>query len=467
VVEQQGSWQKRRSVSGYATPFLIFMLVTLLNGCNAPPPPAAPGASAIQRPVAGYYSHVAALLVAGDDSEAVFDNAVTYFMDQLASAGLPADRRHALSAVPHRPHGIGDASLPNLLAEIATLKPGPQGSCLVFMTSHGVPGQGFYLSRSDATLAPSDLDQALQQGCGTAPTVLIVSGCYSGLYDQQPLTRPNRIILTASAPDRASFGCGTGFIYTYFDDCLLGSLDGAPDWLTVYLRTRDCVMVRERQSGAEASLPQAWFGTTAGTPPVPWRRDRPPTPNTILFTPSTDGYNPHLVPLSPADRALMMDELNYYASVPAPKALALAPIGLAIAAAQDGSHKRTEDDVARLALERCEWLTGGACVLFARDDVTASVPSSGLPIFHPRLLVRAGQVTPATVPFIRDDQRPEIADYLALTGPKALALSPTHTAIGIGRGDTLVEARQDALARCQVALRDCLLYAENDTVVLN
>ncbi len=73
---------------------------------------------------------------------------------------------------------------------------------------------------------------------------------------------------------------------------------------------------------------------------------------------------------------------------------------------------------------------------------------------------------PATVPFIRDDQRPQIAQYLAMPDPKALALSPGHSDIGIGTGATIEAARRDALDHCQAGLRDCLLYAEGDRIVL-
>ncbi len=135
-------------------------------------------------------------------------------------------------------------------------------------------------------------------------------------------------------------------------------------------------------------------------------------------------------------------------------------------AAADGAGKRTADDVARIALQRCEWLTGGGCVLYARDAQTTALLASDLPPFHPQILVREGRLRADIVPFIRDDQRSQILDYTAMKGPKALALSPSHDEISIGTGPTQAAASQEALARCQFVMENCILYAEDDHIVL-
>ena len=140
--------------------------------------------------------------------------------------------------------------------------------------------------------------------------------------------------------------------------------------------------------------------------------------------------------------------------------------GPAGAVVRDRDGHRTDADVARLALERCEWLTGGACTLYARNAQTVALLPSGLAPFHPPRLVRTGRLTVDIVPFIRDDQRPEIEGYLAAATPKALALSPGHEQIGIGHGATIEEARQDALERCRAGRLDCVVYAEDDRIVL-
>src|SRR5258708_40301771 len=67
-----------------------------------------------------------------------------------------------------------------------------------------------------------------------------------------------------------------------------------------------------------------------------------------------------------------------------------------------GAH--TEADVRRMALQVCEWY-GGACVLYAVDDAVAAPLPSGLPPFHPPMLVRAGPLDTASVPFLPGDPR--------------------------------------------------------------
>lgn len=434
-----------------------------LAACSTAPPPVAvqapPPPPRVFDPNA-----LSAVLVAGDSEQPVFDNAIRYMHAALAGAGVPETDIHQLSvryAKANEP-----ATLDRILARIGSNVPAANGGCFVYMTSHGVFGQGLYLELSDSVLTPKALDDSLRKGCGDAPTVAIVSSCFSGQFAGPPVVQANRIIMTASAPDRSSFGCGADYTYTYFDDCLLGSLDGAETWKEIFRRTAGCVAKREAQSGAQQSQPRAAFGARVADLPSPWRRADPTAPEGLIFMPSGRSFEANRVPLSKGDRKSMKDELDYYAKAPSPKALAIAPIGFATAVATDGTGKRTPDDVARIALQRCEWLTGGGCVLYARDLQTTAMLPSGLPPFHPQTLVREGTLRVDTVPFIRDDQRNQIVDYVAMTGPKALALSPSHDEISIGTGATAAAAGQQALARCQFVMENCILYAEDNRIVL-
>jgi len=127
----------------------------------------------------------------------------------------------------------------------------------------------------DHFLDPAALDRALALGCGNAPTVVIMSGCFSGIYAQPPVTRDNRIVLTAAAADRTSFGCGAGNDYTYFDACLLGSLDQlgvGMTWQDAITATRHCVAARETEMHVVPSNPQSFVGPAVTGMPLPWRR---------------------------------------------------------------------------------------------------------------------------------------------------------------------------------------------------
>jgi hypothetical protein len=204
-----------------------------------------------------------AVLVAGDGELRVFDNGVTGMAAWLHdTAGIAPDNVTRLSASPIviLRQQVASASLHHILRAIETMKPRPGEACFVFITSHGIPDEGVALSYDDSVLRPAALDRALTTGCGNAPTVAIVSACYSGSFARPPMARANRIVLTAARWDRPSFGCGADETYTFFDQCLLHSLDHGPRWREVFVATRSCVEQREAVEDEDPSMPQGWFG---------------------------------------------------------------------------------------------------------------------------------------------------------------------------------------------------------------
>lgn len=202
------------------------------------------------------------VLAAGDDAEPVFDDATRALAGRLAAAGVPPANIHRLSADPAELHGgVEPATLDNLLRRIAELPVPPGGRCLIFLTSHGERGAGLWLARSNRALAPPELAQALSGGCASVPTVVIVSGCYTGGFAAGVMARPNRIILTAARRDRPSFGCQVGRTYTVYDQCLLSTLPKAADWRAAFGRTRSCVSRNEHIERERPSEPQAYFGS--------------------------------------------------------------------------------------------------------------------------------------------------------------------------------------------------------------
>ncbi len=214
-------------------------------------------------PTAGYK----VVLVAGDDSLKVFDNAVGVMGHQLrARRGFAPDDTRVLSA---RLGGEQKATLQHVMDAVADMKPATGQGCLVFATSHGVQDGGLWLSASQTPLSPLALDLALNTGCGDAPTVVVISACFSGSFVQPPMARPNRIILTAARPDRTSFGCKAGRRFTVYDQCLLRSLGAATDWRHVYDQTRFCVGEEELREQVVPSEPQGWFGDRVANLPVP------------------------------------------------------------------------------------------------------------------------------------------------------------------------------------------------------
>ena len=186
-----------------------------------------------------------AVLIAGDRSAAAFDHAVAAMRDLLLARQVSEADIQVLSAAPR-----GDArlsTLPNVLSAIEHMHPTSGEGCLVFATSHGAYQDGLVLAPSEDFLTPTALDHALTRGCGAAPTVVIISGCFSGDFVKPPMARANRIVLTAAREDRPSFGCGAGFEYTVYDRCLLDSMDRAGTWRAAYAMIRACVSEREEE----------------------------------------------------------------------------------------------------------------------------------------------------------------------------------------------------------------------------
>jgi Peptidase C13 family len=205
-----------------------------------------------------------AVLAAGDDAEPVFDDATRALARRLRAAGVPASNIHRLSASPAQLRaGAEPATLSNLLRRIAGLRPRPGERCLVFLTSHGEEGAGLWLARSDTALRPGQLAAALSQGCGAVPTVVVVSGCYTGGFVTGAMAKPNRIVLTAARADRPSFGCQVGRRYAVFDACLLDALPRSATWHAAFGGAKGCVARMEHRLGERPSQPQAYFGAAA------------------------------------------------------------------------------------------------------------------------------------------------------------------------------------------------------------
>jgi hypothetical protein len=210
-----------------------------------------------------------AVLVAGDNAQPVFDNAVAAVSNWLAARGVPASDIHRLSASP--PPGAPTtepASAKRVLRQIASLPARPGERCLVFITSHGQEGEGVWLAYRGEFLRPEALAQALSIGCAAVPTVVIVSSCYSGAFAAGPMQAANRIILTAARADRPSFGCQADRTYTVFDECLIAALPRAATWRTAFELSSACVRRREKRLKVLPSQPQAAFGAAVRDLPV-------------------------------------------------------------------------------------------------------------------------------------------------------------------------------------------------------
>jgi len=207
-----------------------------------------------------------AVLIAGDNSSPAFDNGVEAMRDKLAGRGVRNIR--VLTSDP-----VGNPSFQVATAANVSnaLRNGGGDACLVFITSHG-DESGVVLRAAKGMVEPSTLGNALDAGCGSRPTVVIVSACHSGIFLTPAMRQPNRVVLTAAAANRVSFGCGAGDQYTYYDQCLLQQFDGAPTWRALAVATRACVESLERRMGVKPpSQPQIFVGAAVADLRVPGR----------------------------------------------------------------------------------------------------------------------------------------------------------------------------------------------------
>jgi hypothetical protein len=207
-----------------------------------------------------------AVLIAGDNNSPAFDNGVEAMRDKLAERGVRNIR--ALTSDPVASPSLEVATAGNVSS---ALRSGGGEACLVFITSHG-DESGVVLRAAKGMVQPSTLGSALEAGCGKRPTVVIVSACHSGVFLTPAMRQPNRVVLTAAASARASFGCGAGDQYTYYDQCLLQQFDRAATWRELAAATRSCVESLERRMGVKPpSQPQIFVGAAVTDLRIPGR----------------------------------------------------------------------------------------------------------------------------------------------------------------------------------------------------
>jgi hypothetical protein len=223
---------------------------------------------------AGGYSDWAVAVVSGDwhdhdgrPSE-IFDNARRDVSAALAGIGFNPSNIAQFSVQPGRYAGTHEADAASIADALGDLTDRATGGCLLYFSSHGNPS-GVVLGQR--FLTPARLDAMISETCGERPTIVVISACYSGVF-VRPLAAPNRMVLTAARPDRASFGCGGTSRYPYFDACFLSSIDEVQDFRALAIRTKRCVARTEQQTRmSPASDPQIFIGGRIASRLPAWR----------------------------------------------------------------------------------------------------------------------------------------------------------------------------------------------------
>ncbi len=139
---------------------------------------------------------------------------------------------------------------------------------MVYLESHGARDH-----RLAIEFPPLELDQLTPQllrssldEAGIKWRIIVVSACYSGGY-VEPLKDEFTLILTASAADRTSFGCGTESNATYFADAMFQhALRFEDSFVKAFAQARERIAQREQeQKMSPPSDPQIYIGDEMAT----------------------------------------------------------------------------------------------------------------------------------------------------------------------------------------------------------
>ncbi|HYD27474.1 C13 family peptidase [Brevundimonas sp.] len=235
---------------------LLLMLTALLAGAGP-----ACGQSPARESPSGRFAGWATAVIAADWRDGrgkaieAFDNARRDVTAGLLEAGLP---RQDLVGYSLRPDAAEPVTAAQALGGVAEATGRATRGCLLYFTSHGSP-EGIVFG-PDATLTPAAMANLVRRWCGTRPTVVIVSACYSGVF-VNALAAPNRMVLTAASRERTSFGCGADETWPWFDGCVIETLPAATDFLALAAGARACVARKEAEAGiAIPSEPQLFVG---------------------------------------------------------------------------------------------------------------------------------------------------------------------------------------------------------------
>lgn len=148
------------------------------------------------------------------------------------------------------------------LAAIGALMDRQEDVLVLFVTSHGAASQGAVFQetgRLQGVLSPGALAASLRE-VGPAYRIIIVSACFAGQYGA-PLANAKSIILTASAPDRSSFGCQPERDWTWFGDAFLNvALRSKLPLLDAFEQARATVQGWEIRENQRPSKPGAFVG---------------------------------------------------------------------------------------------------------------------------------------------------------------------------------------------------------------
>jgi hypothetical protein len=153
------------------------------------------------------------------------------------------------------------------LSEIGDLINPDEDVVMLYFTSHGTRDHKLAVEFPPLqleALAPAALKEMLDDA-GIKWRIIVVSACFSGGFIE-PLKDDYTVIMTASATDRSSFGCGSESDATYFGDALFQhALRFEDSFVKAFEQAKQRIAERERSEKRHPSNPQIFVGEQMAT----------------------------------------------------------------------------------------------------------------------------------------------------------------------------------------------------------
>jgi hypothetical protein len=153
-------------------------------------------------------------------------------------------------------------SLGLALKRVAEVMDRDEDILFLFITSHGSKEHGATFDFSPMQLKPLDpgrLKELLDRS-GIKRRVVVVSACYSGTF-VDVLKGPETLVISASAPDKTSFGCSNGADFTYFGKAYFDeALRETYSFSEAFEIARPVIAEREREASLVSSDPRMFVG---------------------------------------------------------------------------------------------------------------------------------------------------------------------------------------------------------------
>jgi len=209
-----------------------------------------------------------AVLGAGYPRQAVFQREIVEMQRTLSTRFDATGRAVLLGSTVENPTErplLNRTNLTTSLHAIAAKMDVSEDIALIFLTSHGSPDR---ISTHFPGLGYNDLTSAevaaALDGSEIRYAVIIISACYSGSFVDE-LQSPTRLILTAAAADRTSFGCSDKNTYTDWGTAFVAeALQDTLDFRTAAEMAQATVAAREADGGLKLSQPQISEGAEIG-----------------------------------------------------------------------------------------------------------------------------------------------------------------------------------------------------------